>query len=486
MISLWYPAAPRSMRQTREASAIHCTPTITRCVKANVRLYSGATSNSLECLLDLEGCDSTRLPTPPSHRSGFRSFTSASVMDSATVRELEAIRKRTPRYLFRGWCNDESRGGRLSGGYKGLNTTEGITPLAFHLGRGRRSVYDLTEEEFTDMVLSHLSGGCQPETMLSSWAASLSVSMDNYAGEGAHISIIDTRLLWKSNEIFFVPSLNFLDPERIPEYTEEYLAFGVIRWVAHKAIPLSTFYSLGYQYPFQYIYDDCDVYDGHAEDSQYDIVPPARVDAPPAPAINKSAQIARQIGEKYGGSFTLPMTLALLCRDDQFEFTIPFPEGGVELQMFKDAVLGLFIPEDWSTDDTIMKDIVFTSGYRDLELMIKLMRTLVKAKEMEMDNKEAVKMKVAKKDWAKNQAPGPAAGVRNHATTSPHSSPGLSIMLREESSSKVQRIEDAESGSPTPGRRKVGLGGTLVREQDEEEVWNKEPELDPLEIEINR
>lgn len=155
------------------------------------------------------------------------------VMDVETKRSIQEALKRTPRYLFRYWNNDADR---LSGGYRGLNTVDAITPLAHFRGKGSDSIYDLTREELTIMVGSHLCGGFMP-TELSSWASSLAVCFEMARGSPAHgyISIIDTKLL-SSNSIMHVPSLHFLS-HGFTAFNHEYLAHDVIKGPAHRAAP---------------------------------------------------------------------------------------------------------------------------------------------------------------------------------------------------------------------------------------------------------
>jgi hypothetical protein len=49
-------------------------------------------------------------------------------MDVETKKRILASQRKTPRYLFRGWCNAK---GNASGGYPKLNTANGITLRAF-------------------------------------------------------------------------------------------------------------------------------------------------------------------------------------------------------------------------------------------------------------------------------------------------------------------------------------------------------------------
>ena len=129
-------------------------------------------------------------------------------MDKSTVAELEAVRRRTPRYLYR--VHSNGKGNETpSGGRVGLNTTEAITPFAFsqYGSGGHQSAYQMTRDEFTDMATRHLRGCSHMETEFSSWTASLSYALLGCPGIGSgnvpmnardaselYISVIDVEI----------------------------------------------------------------------------------------------------------------------------------------------------------------------------------------------------------------------------------------------------------------------------------------------------
>ncbi|KAK3718538.1 hypothetical protein LTR37_005042 [Vermiconidia calcicola] len=320
-------------------------------------------------------------------------------MDNESKARLEQIRARTPRYLFRmasrnrksafgglrvdillcshsGISNNTPTDNdqiRVSGGRKGLNKPTAITPLACKTGRGKRSVYDLRSEEFTEMAVAHLTGGKRPVSEVSSWAASLLFTytfcrtLDDSSDteqkreallDHVHISIIDTKALGDSYPAFFVPALDFLAPGRMGRYVHEYLVHGVVQGPAHKAVPLRTFVSQPMEYS---AYDDFD-----------------SLALCPLPIGRKAVSEARTVGEAYGSTFALPMTLARLCldkRDDHlFRRGVPVEQLGAVLL----GTMGLRIPQDWDTDETIMTNIVYTKDFTDVVQFIRLMRMLVK------------------------------------------------------------------------------------------------------------
>ncbi|KAK3711230.1 hypothetical protein LTR37_009824 [Vermiconidia calcicola] len=262
---------------------------------------------------------------------------------------------------------------RVSGGRKGLNKPTAITPLAYKTGRGKRSVYDLRSEDFTAMAVAHLTGGKRRVSEFSSWAASLLFTytfcrtLDDSSDteqkrqallDHVHISIIDTKALGDSNPAFFVPALDFLAPGCMDRYVHEYLVHDVVKGPAHKAMPLRTFVSQPMEYS---AYDDFDF-----------------LALCPLPIGRKAVSEARTVGEAYGPTFALPMTLARLCldkRDDHlFRRGVPVEQLGAVLLV----TMSLQIPQDWDTNETIMTNIVYTKDFTVVGQFIRLMRMLVK------------------------------------------------------------------------------------------------------------
>ena len=297
-------------------------------------------------------------------------------MDDGNRNRLEEIRKRTPRYLFRVWSNTP---GQYSGGYRNLNTKRAITPLAFHRGNGTPRVYDMTAAEFTDIAWKHLRtcSNANFETQFSSWSPSLSYVMDVAASfpESAQISILDTSKA-SDNGIFHVPLLQHFDREKFFWYSWEYLAHGIITGQALRAIPLQAFRDAGFE-----------TMDGHVHGlSRW--TPGA---ASPLSETEELVQQARKIGEQYGGAFTLPVTLALICRNKRDREN--FRNGIPELQTVLNGLEGLYLPTDWDADATIMEDdVVNIQGWGEVEQLIRLMRACA-----ELPLKESEKAKTRRR-----------------------------------------------------------------------------------------
>lgn len=171
-----------------------------------------------------------------------------SVMDKSTIAKVEAVRRQTPRYLFRLWAD----GDKPSGGRRDLNTFEGITPRGFADGRqGHRSAYHLTKDEFTTMIVDHLRGRHIP-TEFSSWTSSLRFLLCKCPGIGSgnkkyrerdvellYISVIDVEMLERTNQAFYVPLLQFLSEYWSFDYEYEFLVHGPVKGRWHQAIPFS-------------------------------------------------------------------------------------------------------------------------------------------------------------------------------------------------------------------------------------------------------
>jgi hypothetical protein len=224
-------------------------------------------------------------------------------MDVETKKRILAAQRKTPRYLFRGWCNAK---GNASGGYPKLNTANGITLRAFCFdGLSHTATpYDLSNHEFRTLTSKHLNR--RPwSTQFSSWASSLQVAIFFGARtlwnvcSKCHISIVDTKMLKTQNVFVHVPSIAWLNPN-YTGYPHEYLAHGVISGPAHKAIPLSAFNDIGL--PFD-------------ENSGHDLwIRPSvhRLHEYHAPISISEVQNALNVAKVYGGDFVAPVMAAIL------------------------------------------------------------------------------------------------------------------------------------------------------------------------------
>jgi hypothetical protein len=316
-------------------------------------------------------------PTATATFVGVLTFTALSLlfstkMDCQTNAQLEEVRKKTPRYLFRVWNNTPNIAIPISGRHADLNTSTAITPFAFSKDKGSKSIHGLSRAEFVDMALAHLHGRTTPPTQFSSWAASLAVALrfwNNHMAAGGHasdatiaknvhISIIDTHLL-PSNHIFFVPALDFLAPNQMSTYHHEYLAHASISGPGLKSMPIGVFMD-GYE---KFVKDPWGSQNGGGG-TKLVVLTEA--------CVTK----ARKVGEAYGGPFAVPMTLACLMmekRDGIFQKDVV---SEAVYRLILKSVEGLYIPADWMDDQSIMSDIVYRDRYPEVEQFIRVMRLL--------------------------------------------------------------------------------------------------------------
>lgn len=282
-------------------------------------------------------------------------------MDDETKRNLLEAQRYTPRYLFRGWRN----GYAPSGGRVGLNTVDAITPSAYFKNRkaGASTIYDLTKDQLQDMCRNHLST-IPLETQLSSWASSLQVAMYfTQSMPGSHISIIDTRALRDQNIIVHVPKLTFL---RVHDgsYPHEYLAHGVIDGPAHKAVPLEAFTRIGMRGPF------------NTASPMYNISEPSW-NALKQQITAKMIKDAKIVADRYGSRFGTAVLIAIICYKQRSADLWRSGIGSHDLALITSAISEYKVPQRLCADDTILRDIVYTENYGDVEQMIRLLRAVV-------------------------------------------------------------------------------------------------------------
>lgn len=279
-------------------------------------------------------------------------------MDDASKVALLRIEKRTPRYLFRGWRNGPSP----SGGFHGLNTRDAITPRAFLHRKAHtdKTLYDLSRNQLQQMCLSHLGAESPPNfyTEFSSWAADLAVAI-RYAGretDEAFISIIDTREL--RNTILHVTSLRAV--VSVPNFTEEYLAHGVITGPAHRAVRCKTFMDAGVR-------------------MNRSLPPPsgtAQRTLPNGVLTQEEVDTAKSVAVQYGPKFGAAVMLAIVClgqRNRQFWWK----DMKSTVELLHQNMLDFEIPPQLCADETVLADIVYTQGYYGLQQMIRILRALI-------------------------------------------------------------------------------------------------------------
>jgi hypothetical protein len=280
------------------------------------------------------------------------------MMDKVTKARLEAVSKQTPRYLFRLWSNGKP-GESPSGGYHGLNTATAITPLAFFQIQGHESAYHMTKQEFTNNALQHLQWQ-YIATEFSSWSASLVFILNKCPGtynesrdvSSLYVSIIDVEMLQETNQIFYVPLLDFLKPGEW-NYPHKYLVYGVVKgW--HKALPYVSFTNLWI-----------------SGNLSFGI-------SPPNPLTEDNVQQARKIGDLFGGEFALPITLAISCclRRDRDLWMRGVSTKDLEIVLR--GIKGLKIPESWRKRHPIVGHTISCQNFDDTKQMTMLTSALMR------------------------------------------------------------------------------------------------------------
>lgn len=137
-----------------------------------------------------------------------------------------------PRFLLRSFS------ARSGGGYRGLNRTDGITPLAFlETSLAPKTMYELPDLRHN--IQHHLSNSSYLKTYFSSWATEFETIM-GFAVEHkqGHIAIIDTALLPDPVSIYYSPHLQDYGLSGL-SYAQEYLACGPIAGHAYHCVKLS-------------------------------------------------------------------------------------------------------------------------------------------------------------------------------------------------------------------------------------------------------
>lgn len=295
--------------------------------------------------------------------------------DKATLTypRIKEARRHVPRYLFRAWSAS-------SGGAPELNTREAITPSAFLSGAGHEDAYSLTTSEFIRKTLNHLT--TKPvQTEFSSWTASLNFARcfayqrnngvsDRTDRGTAYISVIDTEVFVNSNKIWYVPSLaKIFSRAEYKIWHWEYLVHGPVSGlfgkIGHKAVKFDRLVELGL----------CEQLSDWPGDSGSYWYSAGQLDGKVKSIELGQIDDFERVGAAFGGRFSVPITLALLCtcrRSATYWNTDSPPEELVEylIDMF-----GVTIP-DWS-DESLSIDVhPSLDKYQDAQQMFRLMRAI--------------------------------------------------------------------------------------------------------------
>lgn len=268
-------------------------------------------------------------------------------MDADTQDELKGRRLLVPRFLFRGWR-------AASGGDARLNTPTRITPPRF-LHRPLTNVYDMSNFDMASMVDGHTSGRLIPSGF-SSWTPWFSLAEGFcHDDETAHISVIDTTILFDTNPVFHVPDLSVLVPSnsqgrhiwasRVSSLHCEYLAWGIIEGPFLRAAPHKVFKEALFGIPRSLsvviTHQQVDGYNHGSGIKHHSIRKTIYI-------TNDLVMKIRGVGLLYGDHFAMPIILQNLARLMPMRPRSVTESDNLELaRIIKNAVAGLQIPCDW-------------------------------------------------------------------------------------------------------------------------------------------
>lgn len=203
-------------------------------------------------------------------------------------------------------------------------------------------------------MINHLEHHTEIATEFSSWAASLTLAMRFCGGtpSSSFVSVIDTKRLGDSVEIFYAPDLKFLGATNYPG---EYLVHGIVEGEHHRALSYRSFTDLGIsRSAAPHIYDHLPNYE---------------------PPVKASVRIYRRLGEQYGFKFSLAVALAIVA---QFMAkSKPSPDSANEVSqrnIIEQVMSGLQLGGRWYEDQNIMEDVVADIGTREVRLFIEYLR----------------------------------------------------------------------------------------------------------------
>ena len=184
------------------------------------------------------------------------------------------------------------------------------------------------------------------------------VKLASRSHENLHVSVIDTRWLWGTNQVFYAPLLDFLRPGDFG-YPHEYLLHGVVQGRWYKAVPYNVLESSpGFKFSSEWYFRSDEV--------------------ECAPLTKEVVDVARITAKLFGETWILPVMLAIIsCQKRENDLW----RHGVDendLQKVLDGIQGLRIPESWKRDKTITGHIISTRNYSDTRQLTRLMRALVR------------------------------------------------------------------------------------------------------------
>ena len=168
-----------------------------------------------------------------------------------------------------------------------------------------------------------------------------------------HISIIDTKRLNDRNLIVSTPSMQ-INADHIPRtYIHEFLAFGVISGVAHKAVVFSDLLEKNLPKLLHFANDAYRHFTMHGFQN------------PSIPKAVDESAVVREISKLFGKDFALRITAYLMALRDRSE---------EEVAIILEETSHFEVPHDWRQDPTIMTNEVDYAGFMGAERAILLLR----------------------------------------------------------------------------------------------------------------
>ncbi|KAK6346885.1 hypothetical protein TWF696_006989 [Orbilia brochopaga] len=300
--------------------------------------------------------------------------------EAEKMRVLEESTKDVPRYLFRA-CSPSS-----GGGFKGLNTLNGVFPHAFVDANGKKiengghkSIHELGHATTRKMAMGHLSGQRPSRTdaaysQFSSWAASLALVLQYGHGRalaGGLICILDRYNLPKNTKVYHCPSMMKAGLCDSP-YDHEYLVHGPVEGPGFKAVPVQRLIDLGVYVEIPCVLPQSVRYWwGPTVQSEWERIFVAKA------FTETQVKKLRKAAEEFGKDFTIPMLAAMLTLERRrIEKDGKFNEKDVKI--FADVVADLYVPEEYGTENSFVQPAgIYVTGYPMVAQLAALFKGLV-------------------------------------------------------------------------------------------------------------
>lgn len=180
------------------------------------------------------------------------SFSLNTTKQEGLRKEIDAAWKTIPRFLFRVWTEK-------SGGDARLNTTQAITPAAFlDAAHAPEKFEEMPIKKLKNLAELHVrqEHGSGFKTTFSSWSQSLGFVLSwaisfyrpsTTAMATRHISILDTSLISKENVILSFPTMRKHLGAKLPNWSVEFLIYGVVEGPGYCAVPFRNWAKAGLQ-----------------------------------------------------------------------------------------------------------------------------------------------------------------------------------------------------------------------------------------------